>query len=150
MKLCAVDEPLGTLVYQRSARSMAMSGSKPERCWSTTTSCENRRPEAGAVRVAVGAVDRDVRLEPGALLVDDDLVREPQAGGRGLDGGRRSRRSSGVRADDDGAGRDHAGTGEGEKGGGTGHGSSAARLGSSHRLTTVNAKGYGGAAAIPV
>src|SRR3954452_13173715 len=56
MKLCAVDEPLGTLEYHRSARSMAMSGSKPERCWSTTTSCENRRPEAGAAaRALVGA-----------------------------------------------------------------------------------------------
>src|SRR4051794_33224442 len=54
MKLCAVDEPLGTLEYHRSARSMAMSGSKPERCWSTTTSCENRRPEAGAAAL-VGA-----------------------------------------------------------------------------------------------
>src|SRR3954471_13670260 len=42
MKLCAVDEPLGTLVYQRSALSIAMSGSKPERCWSTTTSWEKR------------------------------------------------------------------------------------------------------------
>src|SRR3954466_1006814 len=57
MKLCAVDEPLGTLEYQRSAWSIAMSGSKPERCWSTTTSWENRRPEAGAaVRLPVGAV----------------------------------------------------------------------------------------------
>src|SRR3954452_13650926 len=42
MKLCAVDDPLGTLEYQRSALSIAMSGSKPERCWSTTTSCEKR------------------------------------------------------------------------------------------------------------
>src|SRR6478672_3434159 len=42
MKLCAVDEPLGTLEYQRSLPSMAMSGSNPERCWSTTTSCEKR------------------------------------------------------------------------------------------------------------
>src|SRR3954452_9781090 len=57
MKLGAVDEPLGTLEYQRSARSIAMSGSKPERCWSTTTSCENRRPDAGAaVRVVVVGV----------------------------------------------------------------------------------------------
>src|SRR3954469_24654327 len=57
MKLCAVDEPLGTLEYQRSLPSIAMSGSKPERCWSTTTSWENRRPEAGAaVRLPVGAV----------------------------------------------------------------------------------------------
>src|SRR3954451_8254301 len=57
MKLCAVDEPLGTLEYQRSARSIAMSGSKPERCWSRTTSCENRRPDAGAaVRVVVVGV----------------------------------------------------------------------------------------------
>src|SRR3954462_2502924 len=32
MKLCAVDDPFGTLEYHRSAWSMAMSGSKPERC----------------------------------------------------------------------------------------------------------------------
>src|SRR3954469_20707099 len=42
MKLCAVDEPLGTLEYQRSLPSIAMSGSKPDRCWSTTTSWEKR------------------------------------------------------------------------------------------------------------
>src|SRR3954471_16466294 len=56
MKLCAVDEPFGTLEYHRSAWSMAMSGSKPERCWSTTTSWESRRAEDGAASaVVVGA-----------------------------------------------------------------------------------------------
>src|SRR4051812_24941284 len=49
MKLCAVEEPFGTLEYQRSLPSMAMSGSKPERCWSTTTSCEKRRAGPAAV-----------------------------------------------------------------------------------------------------
>src|SRR3954447_7789219 len=53
IKLCAVDEPFGTLEYHRSASSMAMSGSKPERCWSTTTSWENRRPEDGAASAVV-------------------------------------------------------------------------------------------------
>src|SRR3954449_4671792 len=56
MKLCAVDEPFGTLEYHRSAWSMAMSGSKPERCWSTTTSCENRSPEAGGFATCVALV----------------------------------------------------------------------------------------------
>src|SRR3954464_7786710 len=32
MKLWAVDEPFGTLEYHRSEPSIAMSGSKPERC----------------------------------------------------------------------------------------------------------------------
>src|SRR3954454_13813084 len=46
MKLCAVEDPFGTLEYQRSLPSIAMSGSKPDRCWSTTTSCENRSGDA--------------------------------------------------------------------------------------------------------
>src|SRR3954453_13230279 len=40
MKLCVVDEPLGTAEYHLSAPSIEMLGSKPDRCWSTTTSCE--------------------------------------------------------------------------------------------------------------
>src|SRR3954451_24327306 len=56
-KLCAVDEPLGTLEYQRSALSIAMSGSKPERCWSTTTSWENRSG-GGALADAVAPATR--------------------------------------------------------------------------------------------
>src|SRR3954447_4103086 len=53
MKLCVPEEPLGTLEYQRSALSIAISGSKPDRCWSTTTSCEKVSAGfAGAAAVA--------------------------------------------------------------------------------------------------
>src|SRR5437763_12221861 len=49
MKLCAVEDPFGTLEYQRSLPSIAMSGSKPDRCWSTTTSWEKRKADRPAV-----------------------------------------------------------------------------------------------------
>src|SRR3954452_13063987 len=63
MKLCVVEEPFGTLEYQRSAPSMAMSGSKPERCWSTTTSCENRSADPEVV-VAVVEASADATSAP--------------------------------------------------------------------------------------
>src|SRR3954467_12994957 len=51
MKLCVVDEPLGTAEYHRSAPAIEMLGSNPDRCWSTTTSCEN--PSADLLGAAV-------------------------------------------------------------------------------------------------
>src|SRR3954453_2509401 len=78
MKLCAVDEPLGTLEYQRSLPSIAMSGSKPDRCWATTTSWEKR---------SAGSRGADALAPATRAPMDTDRVpaaASSRTGGRGM------------------------------------------------------------------